>query len=51
MVFDHRGGGGGHPKPNPYSDQFLDNLAIFSANQRSMVKDHTFALFDFGTLP
>ena len=23
MVFDHRGGGGGHPKPNPYSDLFL----------------------------
>ena len=23
MVFDHRGGGGGRPKPNPYSDQFL----------------------------
>ena len=23
MVFDHRGGGGGHPKPNPYSGQFL----------------------------
>ena len=23
MVFDHRGGGGGHPKPNPYSDRFL----------------------------
>ena len=23
MVFDHRGEGGGLPKPNPYSDQFL----------------------------
>ena len=20
MVFGHRGGGGGHPKPNPYSE-------------------------------
>ena len=23
MVFDHRGGAGGHPKPNPYLDQIL----------------------------
>ena len=30
------GGGGGHSKPNPYSDQFFsDNLTIFSANLKN----------------
>ena len=35
MVFDHRGGGGGHPKPNPYSELLfsLNFLCVLSFTQ------------------